>query len=134
MTKRTDEDVDVLLARARQLDVADLLELAAGASSEAVLDAARRRAGDLIRRRGMTGDLERADGRIVAWSYADVPRATASQAWGVPGQELVADLRQRAAPAIRDAVMATILGSALDDYDRDLLLARWREATDPPSA
>ncbi len=127
-------DVDALLTRARQLDPAGLLHLAAGGSSPAALDAVRRRAGELIRRRGMAAELDGADGQIVAWCFADVPRATASQAWGLPGQELVADLRQQAAPAIRDAVMATILGPALDADDRDLLLAQWREATDPAPA
>lgn len=131
MSDRSGQAVDDLLARAAQLDDAALLQLAAGESSRAVLDAARRRAGALIRRRGMEADLDRAGGRIVAWSFANVPRGTASQAWGAPGQEMVADLRQRATPAIRDAVLATMLGPALDQYDRDLLLARWRAATDP---
>jgi hypothetical protein len=130
MSDRSDQAVDELLARAAQLDDAALLQLAAGESSRAVLDAARRRAGAMIRRRAMEADLDRADGRMVAWSFASVPRLISSPASGAPRQEFAADLRERAAPAIRDAVLAMMLGPALDESDRDLLLAQWRAATD----
>jgi len=34
--------------------------------------------------------------------------------------------RQAAAPAVLDAVVATLAADALDDYDRDVLLGPWR--------
>jgi hypothetical protein len=46
-----------------------------------------------------------------------------------PRDRLLADVRQWAAPALLDAATGLLVGGALDQPDRDLLLARWRPAT-----
>ncbi len=134
MSDRMDQQVDALLATAGELDAPGLLALAAEPSSPDELDAARGRARELAPRQGLESDLERVEGRIAAWSFASVPRTASSQAWGAPGQDMYADLRGAAARALLDAVLATMLGTALDERDRDVLLGRWREATEPAEA
>lgn len=128
---RSDQDVDDVLARADRLDNGGLLVLAAGSGSSAELDPARGRARETIHRLGLDAALERMEEAVVVWSFAEVPRTSGGWAWAAPGQDLAADLRRQAAPALLDAVMATMLGTELDEGDRDLLLAPWREAIDP---
>jgi hypothetical protein len=128
---RTGRDVDLILARANDLDNGSLLVLAAGPASSTELDAARGRARQTIHRLGLDAALERMEDAVAVWGFAEVPRTAGGWAWSAPGQDLAADLRRQAAPALLDAMMATMLGAALDEGDRELLLAPWREATDP---
>ncbi len=124
-----ERDIEDLLAKADRLDSAGLLLLAARPTG-GELDAARRRARQLVHRRGLDEELERIEGRIAVWSFVDGARDTGMMTWVAPGQDVVADLRRQASPALLDAVLVAMLGTALDEMDRDLLLDRWRQATD----
>ena len=124
-------DVEALLATAEALDQGALLRLSAGTDEPEELEAARYRALLQIRRRGLAADLAAISDRIVAWSFAGGVRAVAwSIIPSVSGVVPVADARSGAAAALRDAVIATMLGPALDRADADLLLAAWRDVTE----
>ncbi len=129
--RRTYPDVEELLEIAEGLDPGALLRLSARAGDPDVLEAARYRALLQIRRGGLEDDLAAFSERIVAWSFAGGARMFAwSVVPPVHGGVPVADSRSEAVVAVRDAVIATMLGGALDPGDADLLLDAWRDATD----
>ena len=134
-TARTYPDVDALLATAEGLDRGALLRLAARPEEPEELESARYRALLLIRRRGLEADLAAVSDRIVDWSFAgDARMLSWSVVPPVYGGVPVADARSEAVAALRDAVIATILGQALDRADADLLLAAWRDVTESEPA
>ncbi len=125
-------EVDALFATAERLDQGELVRLAAGAAEPEELEAARYRALLQIRRHRLEADLAGLSDRIVDWSFAGGARAFSwSVVPPVHGAVLTADARSEAAGALRDAVIATMLGPALDRADADLLLAAWRDVTEP---
>ncbi len=119
-------DVEGFLAELPRLDRGQLLAIEA--AWESTDPAARAIAWTTVQGRavasGREKDLERGREAIVHW--ASTPEAITGQESGTRLDLLLTDLRRRAAPALIDAAAAVLLGDALDEGTRDVLLSPWR--------
>jgi hypothetical protein len=120
--------LDAFTEALERVNVGDL-SLYAIPGDEAEIDRARQAAHDVARQRGLAAALEAARHEVVE-SVADDYRGTAARLGYVGGAAPTVgfgadDDRLRVMQSLADAVMAIVLGDALDEADRGELLGGW---------
>lgn len=111
-----------------ELDRGELLLLGAtrSANEEAARNAAWSTARSAAARLARTDELARLEADIVRWADTGGARSGVYAFASPAGDLLLADLRRQAIPAVFDAAAALLLGDALDDTSRRMLLTPWR--------
>ena len=117
-------DLPAFLRLLPALDAAHLLAMSA-AYSEGDTDArvaARAAASILAKQRGLRDELSRLQGSIIQWAGSDISNSSAFTLEGLQTNPMLGDLRVQAVPSLLDAATALLLGNALADQQRELLL------------
>jgi hypothetical protein len=125
MTSGWNTDLDALFARLPGLDRGDLLALAAehGAADPA-REEAWRTVREVVSAAHMERDLDRVRSKVAEWA-THLSALTVQQLGGGLSDQLLAEARREAAPAVLDAAAAFLLGTMLPDPDRATLLRPW---------
>jgi hypothetical protein len=125
MTIGRNTELDALFARLQRLDRGDLLALAA---AHAEGDPAREEAWDTVRdvvsADHLEPDLDRVRSRIGTWA-THLGALTVQQLGAGLSDQLLADARREAAPAVLDAAVAFLLGARIPESDRAALVRPW---------
>src|SRR5204863_6004379 len=91
-------------------------------------DVARGMARRAAARHGLRDELLRVQAEILRWAGAAGARSGAWTGGSPPRDLILSDLRRQAAPALVDAAAALLLGAALEERYREVLLAPWEDA------
>jgi hypothetical protein len=125
MTKERATELDALFARLPRLDRGDLLALAA---AHAEGDPAREDAWEVVREvvssDHLEADLDRVRSRVGTWA-THLSALTVQQLGAGLSDQLLAEARREAAPAVLDAAVAFLLGSRIAEESRAALLGPW---------
>jgi hypothetical protein len=130
----SDDELDALLAELPSLEIGALLELAAahGSIEPGELESARTELRATATRLHRRDEVDRLRQDIARWAAG----ASESRRWlgeTSMGDLQLADVRRAAVPAAVDAATALLVGRALDEATRELLLGPWRRIHDPAS-
>jgi len=123
------ERLDAFTAALERANVGDL-SLYAIPGDDAEIDRARRAALDIARERGVEPALEAARHEVVALVADDYRQTAAGLGYVGAGPSVgfgADDDRLRVMQSLADAVIAIVLGDALDDGDRAELMGAWDE-------
>ena len=125
MTSGWNTELDAMFARLPGLDRGELLALAAahGAADQA-REEAWRTVREVVSAAHLERDLDRVRVEVGTWA-THLSSLTVQQLGGGLSDQLLAEARREAAPAVLDAAVAFLLGTALPDQDRAALLRPW---------
>ena len=117
-------DLDEFLQLLPHLEAADLMAISATyQQADAVArDAARASASAIANKRGLIGELGRLQGSIIQWAGSDISHSSAFTLEGLQTNPMLGDIRVQAVPPLLDAATALLLGDALAEEHRSLLL------------
>ena len=130
--------LDAFTAALERINVGDM-SLYAIPGDEAEMDRARQAARAVARERGLEPALDAARQQVLAFVAGDYRETSAGLGFLGGGAPTVGfgadDDRLRIMQSLADAVMAVVLGDALDESDRDELIGAWDEIlTNDPDA
>jgi hypothetical protein len=119
-----DLDLAEFLRLLPQLDAADLTAISAAYSTgdDAARKVARSVASAAAKRRGLLDELNELQGSIIQWAGSDIPRSATFTFADVRPDLLLGDVRRDTVPALLDAATALLLGDALTEAQRAVLL------------
>jgi hypothetical protein len=125
MTVGRNTQLDTLFARLPRLDRGDLLALAAAhAQGDPEREEAWKNVRDAVSVDHLEPDLDRVRSRIGTWA-THLSALTVQQLGAGLSDQLLADARREAAPAVLDAAVAFLLGARISDGDRAALMRSW---------
>ena len=125
MTSGRNAELDALIARLPGLDRGELLALAAEhAAGDPAREEAWRTVREAVTASHMERDLDRVRSEVAAWA-THLSALTVQQLGSGLSDQLLAEARREAAPAVLDAAVAFLLGTTLPDQDRAALLRPW---------